>query len=83
MNLWKNTQHLKYGGPADIFAKINDIEELKFLLKLAKEKNVKVTVIGNGSNILVTDKGIRGIVVKIGFNDIEKENTSIYNKIKE
>lgn len=41
---------------------------------MAKTKNVKVTVIGNGSNVLVTDKGIRGIVVKIDFNKIEKEN---------
>ena len=74
MSLWKNIQHLKYGGPADIFVKVNDTEELKVLLKLAKEKNVQVTVIGNGSNVLVTDKGIRGIVVKLDFNTIEKED---------
>ena len=72
MSLWKNIQHLKYGGTADIFVKVKDTEELKFLLKLAKEHNVQVTVIGNGSNVLVTDKGIRGIVVKIDFNNIEK-----------
>lgn len=77
MRVWKSIQHLKYGGPADIFVKINDTEELKFLLSLAKEKNLPVTVFGNGSNVLVTDKGIRGIVVKIDFNDIEKENEII------
>lgn len=74
MNLWANIQHLKYGGPADIFVKINDTEELSFLLNLAKEKNVPVTVIGNGSNILVKDKGIRGIVVKLDLNEIKKDN---------
>ena len=41
MNILKNIQHLKYGGPADIFVKVKSIEELKFLLGLAKEKNVK------------------------------------------
>ena len=44
------------------------------MLKSAKEKDVPVTVIGNGSNVLVKDKGIRGIVVKLNLNDIEKEN---------
>lgn len=77
MSLWKNIQHLKYGGTADIFVKVKDTEELKFLLKLAKEHNVQVTVIGNGSNVLVRDKGIRGIVVKIDFNNIEKENETL------
>lgn len=74
MNLCVSTQHLKYGGPADIFVKINDTEELKFLLNLAKEKNLQVTVIGNGSNVLVKDKGIRGIVVKLDLNEIKKDN---------
>lgn len=77
MSLWVSIQHLKYGGPADIFVKINDTEELTFLLNLAKEKNVQVTVIGNGSNVLVTDKGIRGIVIKIDFNTIEKEDETL------
>lgn len=79
MSLWVNTQHLKCGGPADIFVKINDTEELKFLLDLAKEKNVQVTVIGNGSNVLVRDKGIRGIVVKLDFNEIIKEENETLN----
>lgn len=67
----------KIGGPADIFVKVNNTEELKFLLKLAKEKNVQVTVIGNGSNVLVTDKGIRGIVVKLDFYEIEKDDETL------
>ena len=60
----------KIGGPADIFVKVNDTEELKFLLNLAKKENVPVTVLGNGSNVLVKDKGIRGIVLKIDFKEI-------------
>lgn len=60
----------KIGGPADIFVKVNDTEELKFLLSLAKTKNIPVTVLGNGSNVLVKDRGIRGIVLKIDFKEI-------------
>lgn len=79
MSQWKNIQHLKYGGPADIFVKVNDTEELKFLLNVAKEHKVQVTVIGNGSNVLVKDKGIRGIVVKLNFNEIIKEDNETLN----
>lgn len=77
MNLWVNTRHLKCGGPADIFVKINDTEELEFLLNLAKENDVQVTVIGNGSNVLVKDKGIRGIVVKLDLNKIKEDNETL------
>lgn len=60
----------KIGGPADIFVKVNNLEELKYVLELSKTKNVPLTVIGNGSNMLVKDKGIRGITVKLNFDDI-------------
>lgn len=74
----KNHTTFKVGGPADIFVKINDTEELKFLLMLAKQKNVPTTVIGNGSNVLVKDKGIRGIVVKLNLNKIIKEDETTF-----
>lgn len=79
MNLWEIIQHLEFGGIADIFVKVNDTEELKFLLALASEKKVQVTVIGNGSNVLVKDKGIRGIVVKLNFKKIIKEDNNVLN----
>lgn len=46
----------RIGGPADIFVKPKDINELKEILKLAKKENVPVTVVGNGSNLLVKDR---------------------------
>jgi len=61
----------KVGGPADIFVKVKTVEELKYVIQIAKQKNVQVNVIGNGSNILVKDNGIRGIVIKLDFKDIE------------
>ena len=46
----------KIGGPADIFVKPKNIDELKNIIKLAKENNIQTTVIGNGSNLLVKDR---------------------------
>ena len=46
----------KIGGPADIFVKPKNIDELKNIVKLAKENNIQTTVIGNGSNLLVKDR---------------------------
>ena len=61
----------KIGGPADLFIKVDNIEELKETLDLSKQNQIPLTIIGNGSNLLVTDKGIRGITVKLNLKDIE------------
>lgn len=58
----------KIGGPADMYVSVGSIDELSELLKLAKETQTPYTVIGNGSNILVGDNGIRGLVIEIGSN---------------
>lgn len=71
----------KIGGTADIFVKAKNIKELKYIIKIAKKEKVHLTIIGNGSNVLVKDKGIRGIVVKIEFEEISIE-TAVLNKSK-
>ena len=67
----KNHTSFKIGGPAELFVKVNSIEELKNILKFCKINKVPLTVIGNGSNLLVTDKGIKGIVIKLELKKIE------------
>jgi len=64
---------LKIGGIADVLVVVESIEDIISTLNFAKEKNINVTVIGNGSKLLVLDGGIRGIVMKIGpkFNSVE------------
>ena len=57
---------LRVGGPADCMAEPADIHELKTLLELARRYEVPVTVVGNGSNLLVLDSGIRGLAVRFG-----------------
>ena len=71
----------RIGGTADIFVKAKNIKELKYIIKIAKKEKIHLTIIGNGSNVLVKDKGIRGIVVKIEFEEISIE-TAVLNKSK-
>ncbi len=61
----------KVGGPAEIYIKIQTIEELKQIKELAEKEQIPTTIIGNGSNILVTDKGIKGLVIKIEIKKLE------------
>jgi UDP-N-acetylmuramate dehydrogenase len=62
---------LKVGGPADLFYTADSSGELTEVVKLAKEYEVPVTVIGWASNVLISDKGIRGLVIKYRSNNIE------------
>lgn len=63
----------RVGGNADFFVMPNKIAEIKKTIQFCRDKEIPYYVIGNGSNLLVGDKGIRGVVIQIGkeFNDIE------------
>lgn len=77
----KKHTSFKIGGTADQFVKVTNEEELKEAIKYAKGKNLKITIIGNGSNLLVLDKGIRGLVIKIDIQKLEIERKEKYAKI--
>lgn len=64
----------KIGGKADYLVTVNSIGELKEVLNIAKSNNVKITVIGNGTNLLVTEAGIRGIVIKLNLKNFKVRN---------
>ncbi|MBR3144909.1 MAG: UDP-N-acetylmuramate dehydrogenase [Clostridia bacterium] len=59
----KNHTTFKIGGKADIFVSPKDEERLIFTLKAAKETSVPAFILGNGSNLLVSDEGIAGAVI--------------------
>ena len=61
----------KIGGQAECYIKINKIEELLELLEISRKHQIPLTIIGNGTNILVKDNGIKGIVAKINIKNIE------------
>ncbi|MBE5820521.1 MAG: UDP-N-acetylmuramate dehydrogenase [Clostridiales bacterium] len=68
----------KIGGKADLFIKANSIDEVKLICTIAKQKKIPIYLIGNGTNILVSDKGIRGIVLKLNLNEVKVQDEFIY-----
>ena len=58
----------KVGGPADVLVKPKTEEQLKEIIKFVKNENIPFLIIGNGSNLLVKDGGIRGVVIELSNN---------------
>ena len=75
----KKHTSFKIGGPADIMVLPASEEEIVHALKVCKDTSVPFFIMGNGSNLLVRDKGIRGVVIKISenYSEIEIEGTNI------
>ena len=69
----------KVGGPADLFVMPRSAAQVRELLLKTKEAGLPLTVVGNGSNLLVRDKGIRGVVLQLGnsFRQLRHEDTHI------
>ncbi len=55
----------KIGGNADIFVKVKDVDELKSIIADAKLQGIPYFVVGKGSNLLVSDRGIEGLVISL------------------
>ena len=74
-----NHTSMKIGGPADILIEPSSIENLGKAVEVIKNSGVKWTVIGRGSNLLVSDKGIEGAVIKLGsgLDDLEIDGTRV------
>ena len=76
----KNHTTFRIGGPADIYVEPSS-KEMVSILNYLKEASVPYMVIGNGSNLLVSDEGIEGVVISLGKNfsnvSIDIENNTI------
>lgn len=53
----------RIGGPADYFVTPHTKEEIRQVIRLCKEEEIPFAVLGNGSNLLVGDKGFRGVII--------------------
>jgi len=69
---------LRIGGPAQFFYEAKTVDELIKSVNLARDLGIKVTILGGGSNVLISDKGIKGLVVRNCTKNIK-----ILEKIKE
>ncbi|WP_088105004.1 UDP-N-acetylmuramate dehydrogenase [Halalkalibacter urbisdiaboli] len=69
----------KIGGPADIFVEPNGIDGLKKTMNIINDTGINWRVIGRGSNLLVADGGIEGVVIKLtkGFEQLEVQGEEI------
>ena len=69
----------KIGGTADVLIFPSTVEEVTKVLKLIDDGRIPLTILGNGSNVLVRDKGIRGAVVKFNgkFSQIKRDETKL------
>jgi UDP-N-acetylmuramate dehydrogenase len=63
--LMRNHTSFRIGGPADIMVLPSEAEHILHALRICQKLDVPFMIMGNGSNLLVRDKGIRGVVIKI------------------
>ena len=69
----------RIGGPADYYLCPHSTEELQKILQICRENKLEFFILGNGSNLLVSDKGYRGVVIQLwkNFSDIETDDNTI------
>ena len=75
----KNHTSFRIGGPADILVIPSHAEHIRHILEVCQKWDIPFMIMGNGSNLLVMDKGIRGVVIKMSglFNGVSVEGTCI------
>lgn len=61
----KDHTSFKIGGNADFFVTAKTVDELKAVISLCRENDVPYMIIGNGSNLLISDAGVKGVVIRL------------------
>lgn len=67
----------KIGGKADFYVIAQTIEEIEWVVEVSNANNIPLTIVGNGTNLLVLDNGIRGIVLRPNLTNIEIDETTV------
>lgn len=76
--LMKNYTSFRVGGPADIFVTPKTYDKVKDVIDICIESNTPYVVIGNGSNLLVKDGGIRGVVINMSkLNEVKTDGERV------
>jgi UDP-N-acetylmuramate dehydrogenase len=82
--LLKDYTTIRLGGPARYFTECNSIDELREAVRFAKEKKLKIFVLGGGSNVVFDDDGFNGLIIKInltGIRTISRLDDRIFIKV--
>ena len=69
----------RIGGPADFFLLPSTVDEVRGILEICREEELPYFILGNGSNLLVSDKGYRGVIIQMyrNFSNISVEGNEI------
>jgi UDP-N-acetylmuramate dehydrogenase len=82
LNIRRNVKLARYttfriGGPADFFVTVKSIDALRKTLEFAGSNNIPFIILGGGSNLLICDRGIRGLAIKNGLKGIRRKNNTV------
>ena len=55
---------MRVGGPADLFATVHNLFELRALVRFARARDIAHRILGRGSDLVISDRGIRGLVIQ-------------------
>lgn len=69
----KNMTTFKVGGKVDYLIIPKDYDDIRLTLKFGKDNDIPVYLMGNGSNLLISDRGVRGIIIRISKENFNKK----------
>ncbi len=75
--LLKDYTTFKIGGPADYFVLAQSLHDVEEAIAIAQEKNLPILALGGGSNLLLTDAGFRGLVIKLDLQKFDIQGAEI------
>ena len=75
----KSHTTFRIGGPAEVFIMPKSVEQVQMAVKICREEQIPYFILGNGSNLLVSDRGYRGVIIQMDRNmgEIQVEGTEI------
>lgn len=75
----KSHTTFRIGGPAEVFIMPKSIKQVQMAVKICQEEQIPYFILGNGSNLLVSDRGYRGVIIQMDRNmgEIQVEGTEI------
>lgn len=67
---------MRVGGPADLLTTAHNVHELRALIRFARGRSIPLTILGRGSNVVISDRGVRGLVVHVRAEGSRVEGTT-------
>ena len=76
----KSHTTFRIGGPAEVFVMPGNLEEVQRILEICRTEDLPYFILGNGSNLLVSDRGYRGVMIQLdrNFGEVKVEGTEIH-----